>query len=89
MLFTSDVSARGVDYPDVSLVLQVCPPTGSSASGATACPTFRFRSSAGAGANSGSKAGARADARWVLLSAAVLSGCGTRKLSWCLHSGRC
>ena len=23
-MFTSDVSARGVDYPDVSLVVQVC-----------------------------------------------------------------
>ena len=23
-MFTSDVSARGVDYPDVTLVLQVC-----------------------------------------------------------------
>lgn len=23
-MFTSDVSARGVDYPDVSLVIQVC-----------------------------------------------------------------
>lgn len=27
MLFSSDVSARGVDYPDVSLVLQVCKDT--------------------------------------------------------------
>lgn len=26
-MFTSDVSARGVDYPDVSLVLQVRPPS--------------------------------------------------------------
>lgn len=25
IMFTSDVSARGVDYPDVSLVIQVCP----------------------------------------------------------------
>jgi hypothetical protein len=24
IMFTSDVSARGVDYPDVSLVIQVC-----------------------------------------------------------------
>ncbi len=24
IMFSSDVSARGVDYPDVSLVLQVC-----------------------------------------------------------------
>ena len=24
MMFSSDVSARGVDYPDVSLVVQVC-----------------------------------------------------------------
>ncbi len=24
VMFTSDVSARGVDYPDVSLVVQVC-----------------------------------------------------------------
>lgn len=24
VLFTTDVSARGVDYPDVTLVIQVC-----------------------------------------------------------------
>lgn len=24
IMFTSDVSARGMDYPDVSLVIQVC-----------------------------------------------------------------
>jgi superfamily II DNA or RNA helicase len=31
VMFTSDVSARGVDYPDVSLVVQVMPPFGVKA----------------------------------------------------------
>ena len=30
VMFTSDVSARGVDYPDVSLVIQVCPPVAAT-----------------------------------------------------------